>query len=439
MSSEIDEGTSEDSIPLVVYSLGMSFVTPRNYFRAEGYRPGEHLSYASHGFNFYSCKWSSPFRIAPLYSNIGWSSLAKFISDDGLLEVLLVDVDFENYPPEEFLRCLSSVAPRIIHYGNSEGRFSPFLRAQLYQLMDSATSKRITEDITRGFESIVTYHSYAVVLVQNLNMSPFNDLDRIGEKVAILTSMGSLKPRGAYRAGSGRALNSVVYLVESPATVNWVLENRALPEGGYLPGSETDAPLHLVHSQRAAIRTYFENLALLDSIVYIEDECRRVSKILLETRGKDDLDEIGQLAADLKEASLAQSLLYDYLGFKKDTDMPEPGIVDRLTPYSELQRWNNDARTRLDVLQKDIDRQLTLSSIRAERIRQEQEVSREYRFNEIQILVGLMVVFEVLAAVVSWLLVKLDASVISGLAVWGGLIAFLIVIACRVYSRIREE
>lgn len=435
MSKHSNWEIHDGKMPFVVYGLGMSFMTPRRYIEDETPRPRGIGGSKGQRFSFFRYNWSSSIRMFSNSSVYGWSQMAEHLPDQKMYDIVIADVDRENIQSHVFKKPSVPVTPQVLYYDDSKGPLGSFLKKNLVELFDSEILDIIKDRGPSELDNILAYHGYAILLVMDLSKLSLKKLEYMGRDVAIYKSEGVLKPSLIHSIMRKQPYNSIIYVLQSPATVERILKSDVLPKKHCKPREGLNEMLRITYLQRAAIRRYFEKLLLLDSLVYIQDTCRKVSTQLSESGAKQDLETVLQISTDSREISGAQFLLDNYLSFCKDNITTEPAFVDTLTSFSRMKELNKEARINLNILQKDIDRTIMVSNIITQQKLQQQNAAREYQFNQIQILVGFMVAFEILATILSRLLSRLSIPLFAEIPIWLVLVFLLGLVGWSIYSK----
>ncbi|MGV9170056.1 MAG: hypothetical protein ACOC38_08985 [Promethearchaeia archaeon] len=437
-----DNKPTRDGIPIVVHSIGFCFLTASSEL-LEGYKS----PWATTGrikrdeldktscFRMEGNGWSRPLRSSPRslpFCNL--TSISDYSSIDEPLTFVLGYFDFLNLTPYEHDTSFpdDGITPAVFHYRDPRGSFAKFLKVHLDALFDSEVPASINESV--HLRNTLTYHAYAVVFIQDMNEIPFQEVERIGERLAVSRSLEHIGPTESCYDDFDRRQQSVVYFIECPDAVNSVLEDGVFPDGGI-----SDIPQLLRHvlTQEKAIRIYFETMLLKSAIRWINIQCRNISRQIPEELGEEVLKRILELATATREIGIAQFFVHDFLGMRKDELVPPFEFVDRRVSFSDLERHNKNAFQKLRMIQSDLARRISIASIRAEHARQEKEERREIKFNKLQISVGFLVAFEVAAAFLSWALTILELSFLKGILLWAVLIGAIGSIFAHLYAQMR--
>lgn len=438
MGEELNGFNGED-IPMVVHSIGFSFVTTAELLvdRQVLVKPRKTLNGLDptdkvQSFRYSTDEWSLPLRLSPDSSTFdNLSCVDSGITPDEPIDLVLGSYGLLNMDPGAPDWSLSlRVEPIVFLYNSSREDFHRFLKEQLDNLFDSTMVESMDEPY--DFQNTLTYHAYAIALVKDLNKVSLREDERVGDRLAIIRRLGMIGPtKSCYERGS-RSFQSVVYLLECPNVVESVLDDGMFPKDDLTNVSDF---LQQVCSQERAITLYYESLLLMMSIAWIDEECRKALQRIPKGLGEQEFNSILEVSDDLIEVKIAQSFVRHFLGFRNDAMMPTLDIVDHWVPFSYVKEFSNNTSTKLQMIQNNIDRKISVAKIRAERGRQAEQKRREIKFNKLQISVTFLVAFEVVAAFLSWAITTLEITFLQGVIYWALLIVIMAIVFAYSYAQ----
>jgi len=434
--SKTKESSSEET-EFVIASLGLSFASSPDYFNEsvpeEGCRMGPSDSTY---FTRFEYSKSSRFRISTEEGFSCFLTAGNEVGGYDLREVMLARYSLwnESYP--------TGRRPNVFTIDTSKRGFMRILVDHLNNQTNSCLAEPILSlrsDSKFTLKDIVVYNSSAVIFVRSFDSIPFGvikdrEIFTFQKRRCYVMRYGTpVGLREARHCFITQLYNLVVYFIEAPEIVDWVLGKN--PDFKF---KEDLKDTIMVAEER--ISNILETFLLYQTIYWTDRMCRNTLNSMPIESKQDTLEDTIRVSEILGVLRTTHLQVQNFLGFRNDKLLSATlpfGVGKARASFSESEKFNNVVDRKLNQLEEQRNIRLTVQQILTEQDRQKQEDKREKTFDNITIILGIFVIFEVVASYLSWTLQPTDPD---AHLTWGALILVLLFVAgCLIFLQKRTR